>query len=159
MIRKSLDLVNQRGGAAQDDVLEVIHDLMHLYRSQQHRMLRDAGQEVTHLETRVLGFFARHPGATLSALVAHAGRDKGQLARLVGGLRERGLLVARVDEADRRNQHLHLTDAGAEVQQGLRRHARKLSAAAVRGLGEEDKRELLALLARVRSNLEGAGVD
>jgi DNA-binding MarR family transcriptional regulator len=61
-----------------------------------------------------------------------------------------------VDEADRRNQNLHLTAAGAEVQQALRRQARKLSAAAVRGFAEEDKRALLALLARVRSNLEGS---
>lgn len=49
---------------------------------------------------------------TLSALISHSGCDKGQLARLVGGLRERGLLDGRADENDRRNLLLHLTPGG-----------------------------------------------
>jgi len=151
---RTVELVNKTRDAGADDVLEQVHALMHLVRARQFRTLRDAGQELTHMEARVLGFFGRHPGATLSELVAHSGRDKGQLAKLVGGLRERGLLEARVDEADRRNQRLHPTDAGLETHQALRRQARGLSAVAVKGFTEADKAQLQALLARVRANLE-----
>lgn len=154
-MRKTVDHVKHKGEA--EDVLEAIHSVMHLYRSHQFRELREGEHGVTHMESRVLGFFARHPGGTLSELAAQAQRDKGQLARLVGGLRERGLLEARVDEADRRNQHLHLTDEGEQVQQALRRQRRKVAAAAVRGLAEEDRQQLLELLARVRANLGGEG--
>jgi DNA-binding MarR family transcriptional regulator len=154
IMRKSVDHVKHKGEP--DDVLEAIHAVTHLYRSQQYRVLRDGEHGVTHMEGRALGFFARHPGATLSELVAHAGRDKGQLARLVSGLRERGLLEARVDEADRRNQHLYLTAEGEQAQQGLRRQGRKIAAAAVRGFSDEDQRTLLALLARVQANLGDA---
>jgi DNA-binding MarR family transcriptional regulator len=150
MIRKSVDLVNKRGDAP-DDVLEAIHGVMHMYRAQQYRALRD--EPVTHMEGKALGFFARHPGATQSELVAHSGRDKGQLARLVGSLRERGLLEARADEADRRSQRLHLTAEGEAVQQVLRRQARRLAAVAVKGLDERERQQLLALLERVRANI------
>ncbi|MBC5783820.1 winged helix-turn-helix transcriptional regulator [Ramlibacter sp. USB13] len=137
-----------------DDVLEQVHGLMHLVRARQFRALRESGQELTHMESRVLGFFGRNPGGTLSELVAHSGRDKGQLARLVAGLRERGLLEARVDEADRRNQRLHLTGAGSEAHQALRRQARKLSTVAVKGLSDAEKAQLQSLLARLRANLD-----
>jgi len=153
IMRRSVDLVKH--GDAADDVLEAVHAVMHLYRSRQFRLLREGEHGVTHMESRALGFFARHPGATLSEFVAHAGRDKGQLARLVSGLRERGLLEARVDAADRRNQRLHLTPEGEQAQQVLKRQARKVAALAVRGIGEEEREQLVALLARVRANLEG----
>lgn len=151
-MRKSVDHVKHRGEA--DEVLEAIHSVMHLYRARQYRLLRDGEHDVTHMESRVLGFFAHHPGATLSELAAHSGRDKGQLARLVAALRERGLLEARVDEADRRNQRLHLTRAGEEAQQLLRREGRKVATAAVRGLSAQEREQLLQLLARVHANLE-----
>lgn len=152
-MRKSVDLVNERA-VPPDDVLEAVHSLMHLYRGRQFRASRDAPQPLTHMESKVLGFFARHPGATQSELVAHSGRDKGQLARLVAGLRERGMLDASADEADRRSMRLHLTAAGQAADQALRRRAKRLSAAAVRGLSEAELRQLLALLARVHANLD-----
>lgn len=151
-MRKSVDHVKHGGDA--EDVLEAVHAVMHLYRSRQFRVLREGEHGVTHMESRALGFFARHPGATLSEFVLHAGRDKGQLARLVSGLRERGLLEARVDEADRRNQRLYLTQDGEQAQQALKREAKKAAALAVRGLADEERKQLLQLLARVRDNLE-----
>lgn len=152
-MRKPVDLVNERD-AASGDVLEAVHSLMHLYRGLQFRAGRDAPQALTHMESKVLGFFARHPGATQSELAAHAGRDKGQLARLVAGLRERGLLEAHADEADRRSVRLQLTAEGQAADQARRRRGKRLSAAAVQGLSEAEQRQLLALLARVRANLE-----
>ncbi len=154
-MRKPVDLVNERD-AASGDVLEAVHALMHLYRGLQFRAGRDAPLALTHMESKVLGFFARHPGATQSELAAHAGRDKGQLARLVAGLRERGLLEAHADAADRRSVRLQLTAEGQAADQARRRRGKRLSAAAVQGLSEAEQRQLLALLARVRANLEAA---
>jgi DNA-binding MarR family transcriptional regulator len=156
IMAKPIDLVNQKADGAGDDLLEAIHAVMHLVRSQQYRALRDGPGELTHMDGKVLGFFERHPGATQSELAAHSGRDKGQLARLIGGLKARGLLDARPDEADRRSVHLTLTAAGRSVQQTLQRRWRRLADLAVAGLGEAERRELLALLERVRANLAAA---
>ncbi|MGA0609659.1 MarR family winged helix-turn-helix transcriptional regulator [Caldimonas sp. KR1-144] len=160
-MRKSVDHVKHVGAgpaaAAPDDVLEAVHAVMHAWRARQYRVLRDGPHDLTHMEGKLLGFFARHPGATQSELAAHSGRDKGQLARLVGSLRERGLLEATVDENDRRAVHLQLTADGAAVHQALQRQGRRLSAAAVAGLSATEREQLVALLGKVLAQLEQVG--
>lgn len=151
---KQVDKVNQNPAPGADDVLEAIHAVMHLFRARQHRGLREGAQELTHMEAKTMGFFARHPGATQSELVQRMGRDKGQVARLISGLRERGLLESQPDEADRRVQRLQLGPAGQAVHAAMLKRSRLLSAQAVLGLSEDERQTLLQLLARVRSNLE-----
>lgn len=155
-MRKSLDIVNQSNRAVEDDVLELVHTVMHSYRSQQYRLLRDGPHDITHMDGKVLGYFGRHAGATQKDLALHSGRDKAQLARLIKGLRDRGLLAAEADEADRRNVRLSLTADGQSVQRALQQQARRLSARAVAGLSATDQRQLRALLQRVSSNLDDA---
>ena len=135
------------------DSLELIHAVMHLYRSQQYQVLRDGPHGVTHMDSKVMGYFSQHPGATLSDLAQHSGRDKAQLARLVAGLRERGLLEGMADAADRRNMRLTLTATGQAVQKGLRQQTRRLAQRAVAGLSETDQAQLRRLLEAVRENL------
>jgi DNA-binding MarR family transcriptional regulator len=156
-MRKSVDIVKHNDRAGDDDVLESIHAVMHQYRSLQYRVLRDGPHEVTHMESKVLGFFGRQPGATQSDLALHSGRDKAQLARLIKGLRDRGLLVAEADAADRRNLRLSLSAEGNAVQRALHQQARRLGASAVAGLGADEQRQLLALLQRVKANLDAKG--
>ena len=88
-MKSKVDNVNRKANAGTAaEVFETIHTLMHLFRAQQFRALRDGPAAVTHMEAKTLGFFARHPGATLSELVAHSGRDKAQVARLIAGASE-----------------------------------------------------------------------
>lgn len=150
---KSIDIVNQVAGAtpSPDDVFEAIHRLMHLYRAEQYR---GGSNDLTHLEGKVLGYFARHPGATQSELAGHSGRDKGQVARLVGSLKERELLEASPDADDRRNIRLRLTVEGQSALKALQRRARRISEKALAGLDESELRQLADLLARLRGNLE-----
>ena len=146
---KQVDNVNRKD-VPEDDVMELVHLLMHRFRSLQYEGLRD----VTHMESKVLGFFARRPGATQSDLVQHSGRDKAQVARLIKALRERGLLQAEADEHDRRNLRLTLTDEGQAVQRQLQQQAKRLRALAVAGLDAAKHRELVELLQHVRRNLD-----
>ena len=76
------------------------------------------------MEHKVLGFFCRHPGATQSDLASHAGRDKSQLARLIAGLRARGLLDAQPDPGRPPQPALHPTAAARAAQQAAQRQAR-----------------------------------
>jgi DNA-binding MarR family transcriptional regulator len=154
IMRDTVDNVNQIGPAGDRDVLELVHAVMHLFRSQQFQALRDGPHGVTHMDSKVMGFFARHPGSTQSALAQHSGRDKAQVARLVAGLRERGLLAAEADEGDRRNVRLSLTAEGLAVQRSLQQQARRLSARAVAGFDAGEKARLQALLQRVKENLD-----
>ncbi|KQP35908.1 MarR family transcriptional regulator [Pseudorhodoferax sp. Leaf274] len=156
MMRESVDKVNRHGrqDPADDEVLELVHHVMHQFRSQLFQALRQGEHELTHMESKVLGFYARRPGATQSDLAQHTGRDKAQLARLIKGLRERGLLQGEADAADRRNVRLQLTAEGLAIQRALRAQAKALEAQAVVGLADEEKAQLLALLRRVQGNLD-----
>jgi DNA-binding MarR family transcriptional regulator len=154
IMRKSVDKVNSKDIPAEDAVLELVHTVMHQFRSQQYRALEGAQDGLTHMEGKVLGFFARHAGATQSELAQHSGRDKAQLARLIKGLRERGLLSAEADDADRRNVRLQLTDEGQAMLRTLRLQGRKLEARAVAGLSADQRQRLIELLLRVKRNLE-----
>ena len=156
-MRHSVDNAKHKDGTPADALIDLLHTVMHQFRSRQFQVLRDGPHDLTRMESRVLGFFARRPGATQSELVLHSGRDKAQLARLIKSLRERGLLIGDADENDRRNIRLRLSDAGQTVQHALRQRARRLSAQAVAGLSVAEHRRLVALLERVQRNLESPG--
>ncbi|MBP0598023.1 MarR family transcriptional regulator [Herbaspirillum sp. LeCh32-8] len=127
---------------------------MHLYRSSRSQAFREEERDITHMESRVLDYFARHPGATQSDLVLHSGRDKAQLTRLVRGLRDRGYLEAQEDEQDRRSVRLSLSAQGQTLQRQLRKSGAQILQRAVEGLSAEQCEELVQLLQVMQGNLE-----
>ncbi|MET3130089.1 DNA-binding MarR family transcriptional regulator [Oxalobacteraceae bacterium GrIS 1.11] len=153
IIPETNDNVNQ--SVQEDGALDLIHSIMHQYRSQQYQALRDGPHDITHMESKVLHYFERYPQATQSDCARHSGRDKAQLARLIAGLRARGLLDGVADAADRRNVRLSLTAAGTALQDVLRRQAERLNAKALQGFDEEQRRQLLTLLQQLKGNLTG----
>ncbi|MYN39961.1 MarR family transcriptional regulator [Duganella sp. FT109W] len=146
---KQVNKVNQS-----EQVFDAIHSIMHLFRARQLRGLRDNPHELTHMEYKALGFFFRHPGATQGDLVAHSGRDKAQLARLLKGLRDKQLLDATADEADRRITRLTLSAAGHNIFHSLHQLGIHASSAAVTGMSAEQLTQLQGLLQQIRNNLE-----
>lgn len=73
---KQVDLINQSADKPAEAVFDAIHHVMHQYRAMQFRGLRDTSHALTHMEFKVLGFFARHPGASQTELVAHSGATR-----------------------------------------------------------------------------------
>lgn len=160
IMRNKDDNVNHQARPARsvegsDDVLELVHRVMHQVRSLQYEVLRDGPHDITHMESKVMTFFGHHPGATQTELAQHSGRDKAQLARLIKGLRERGLLAGETGEDDRRSVQLQLTEAGRSVLRTLQQQARRVHARAVAGMDAGEQQRLVALLQRVSRNLEG----
>lgn len=148
-----MDKVNHPRERADDEVMELVHRVMHQYRSEQYQVLRGGPSDITHMEGKVLAYVGRHRGATQSDLARDSGRDKAQLARLIKALRERGLLQAEPDPEDRRNLRLALTEAGEDVLRLLRQQTRRLASKAVNGFDAAERAQLVALLRRVSANL------
>ena len=146
------DNVNHSASSENPDVLDLVHQVMHQYRSLQYQRLKVGAHGITHMDVKVLGFFVRHPRATQSDLAQHSGRDKAQLARLIKGLRDQGLLVAQVDDSDRRNVRLSLSIAGELLQRTLHQQAKALASQALKGLSASERRQLFELLDRLRMN-------
>lgn len=158
-MKKHVDKVNQNppspspSPSSAQDVFEAIHAIMHLYRARQMRAPLGGEPELTHMEGKVLGFFARNPGATLSDLVAHSGRDKAQLTRLIKALRERELLEAQPDEHDRRSTRLRLSRGGEAIHASWHGQGAEVAEQALAGVEEAERARLLDALGRVRANL------
>jgi DNA-binding MarR family transcriptional regulator len=150
---KYVDNVNQLREFEESDVLDVMHSVMHLVRARLGRSKDDAEPGIGDMERRALGFFARNPGASQSDLVLHSGRDKGQVARLIAGLKERKLLQAKPYDDDRRMVRLYPTEQSQVLRADFMRRRKKISVEAVVGLGVEQKRELLTLLKQMEKNL------
>jgi DNA-binding MarR family transcriptional regulator len=84
-------------------------------RAQQLLKTRMQDQDLTGLgplHMHTLRLCQQQPGAQQQVLVQALGRDKGQMARLVRDLEDRGLLTRTTDEADRRVWRLNLTPEG-----------------------------------------------
>jgi DNA-binding MarR family transcriptional regulator len=161
ILRKQVNFVNRIDNEAGDHhhaqaeaLFDAIHTVMHLYRARQLRGLRDTPHELTHMEMKALSFFARHPGASQSELVAHSGRDKAQLARLLRGLRDKGLLDAQADEQDKRSTRLRLSPQGQAVFDSLQQMGEDAATMAVAGMSGDERAGLLTLLQRIKLNLE-----
>lgn len=153
-MRQSVDHVNHQPASA-DELLELLHAVVHRLRA--HRPpAGDAADALTPLELRVLGFFARHPGATQRDLAEHSGRDKGQLARLLAGLRERGWLVAEVDPADRRQTRLQLSAQARRRHEAVQAQRRLRAEAALARFDPAARGQLRALLNKLLDALDPA---
>jgi DNA-binding MarR family transcriptional regulator len=153
IVRKSMDIVNHSRRRPEDEVLELVHTVMHQVRSQQYRVLRARGHDLTHMESKVLIYVSRHPDGTQRDMARDTGRDKAQLARLIKNLRERGLVASQVDPTDRRNQRLSLTADGRSVLHELQRQSTRLATQAAAALSATEVRQLVTLLRQVQGSL------
>ena len=136
------------------DVLEAMHAVVHAFRSKLLRVEADQPRDLSPMEGKALGYFARYPGATQSDLATHAGRDRGQVARLIGGLKEKGLLLAVPDETDRRVWRLSLSEEAQAMHQLVQQRQQVLVSVATQGMSDREVQQLMGLVRRVRENLE-----
>jgi DNA-binding MarR family transcriptional regulator len=140
--------------AAADGIFEQIHEVMFLFRSKLIETGKADGRGIGGMELRVLRFFDHRPGATQAELVQHSGRDKGQIARLIRILIERGWLQREV--AGKRNSGLILTEQGRLLQGQLHRHRAALANKYAAALGPAERMQLSALLQRLKAALSAA---
>lgn len=84
---------------------------------------------------RALHFIHRTPGTTVNNLLAILGVTKQSLNRVLRTLVEDGLVDSRVGLRDRRERHLHLTEAGETLERELSDAQRARMRAAFREAG------------------------
>jgi DNA-binding MarR family transcriptional regulator len=138
--------------AAGDAVFEQMHEIMFLFRSQLSQLIREDGGDIPGMALKVLAFFARHPRSTQMQLVQHSGRDKGQVARLVKDLTERGLLHRGEATAGQRSG-LALTEHGQLIYRRLQRQRAQLVNKLTSALSPQEQAQLRRLLEKLKAPL------
>ena len=96
-----------------------------------------AGHGYGRAHHRAVHFIHRTPGTTVNNLLAILGVTKQSLNRVLRTLIEDGLVESRVGDRDRRERHLHLTEAGAKLERELSDAQRARMRAAFRAAGPQ----------------------
>jgi DNA-binding MarR family transcriptional regulator len=135
------------------DVLEAVHGLMHAFRAQQYAAQEIESLALTHLEGKTLGMVARVGQTRQADLVAALGRDKGQVTRLIAGLRDRGFLTTAVDAQDRRAVQLTLTPKGRSALGAVNAQLERVADRACEGLSAAEMRRLVQALEGMKERL------
>ena len=86
---------------------------------------------------RAVHFIHRSPGTTVNNLLDILGVTKQSLNRVLRTLIEDGLVLSKIGTKDRRERHLYLTEAGADLERVLSDAQRKRMRAAYREAGPE----------------------
>jgi len=86
---------------------------------------------------RAIHFINRAPGTTVNNLLSILGVTKQSLNRVLRTLVDDGLVESRVGTRDKRERHLYLTDAGADLERQLSEAQRNRMRAAFRNAGPE----------------------
>lgn len=96
-----------------------------------------AGMDYGRAHHRAIHFINRAPGTTVNNLLNILGVTKQSLNRVLRRLIEDGLVESRVGKQDKRERHLHLTDAGRDLERKLSDAQRARMRAAFRDAGPE----------------------
>ncbi|KPQ18399.1 MAG: transcriptional regulator, MarR family [Rhodobacteraceae bacterium HLUCCO18] len=86
---------------------------------------------------RAIHFINRAPGTTVNNLLSILGVTKQSLNRVLRTLVDDGLVESRVGTRDKRERHLYLTEAGADLERQLSEAQRNRMRAAFRNAGPE----------------------
>ena len=94
-----------------------------------------------------------HEGINQGMAASKLNLDKGTVARGMMRLEDSGLITREKDEHDRRNYRLRLTPAGRLAMDRLNEIRTELESSLVKGMSDEDRRELDRLLHLMHRNV------
>ena len=116
---------------------------------------RLASSDVTPAQTHVL-LYLHHQGgeASQSDITAHLKVKPSTANGILGRMEEKGLVERSVSDHDGRCRRVALTEKGAAEQAFFKQVFTETESLLVRGLSEQEREQLFALLLRVYSNLE-----
>jgi len=114
---------------------------------------------MTRPEWRTLATLGQYGSATATAIVKHSAMHKTKVSRAIAVLERRGWLTRRTDEADRRVEHLELTQEGRRVYLDFVPLAKAFEADLLASLGPHDREALLGGLTSLEASADVSDSD
>lgn len=131
----------------------LLHDTARLMRRDFERRSRSTG--LTRAQWAVLANLERSEGTSQAALADMLDIEPITLVRLIDRLENAGWVERRPDPDDRRVRRLYLTETGRPLMDQFHEIASATREAALAGLGDAERRQLIDLLLKVRANVSG----
>jgi MarR family transcriptional regulator for hemolysin len=110
---------------------------------------------LTRNELDVILFLHNNPEFDRAAdIVSRRGISKSHVSLSVSGLEEKGILIRRFDENDRRTAHLELTRDGIRIADQGRELQNQYFAAMYRGISREELQIMKNIVLKVQENIQ-----
>ena len=130
----------------------LINDLSRLYTSNFERYAR--ALNLTLGQCKVLGYLQRHEGLSQTRLAELTDTAPMTLTRLLTRMEQDGLVERRSDPLDGRAHCLYLRAPALPVLEEIWRVSDRVRSETLSGLSAEQRKQLMALLQRVHTNLD-----
>lgn len=111
------------------------------------------GLGLTAGQPKVLDYLGRHDGSVQKSIAAGCHIDPATLTGLLNRMEEKGLILRRNEDGDRRSLHVYLTEEGRARQREVRRTMEEQGEAVLAGLDQVQRTALLDGLYQVCVNL------
>ncbi len=113
--------------------------------------VKDTG--LTPGQPKILDFLMYHDGAIQKDIAKFCHIEPASLTAILNGMESKGYVERRNSGKDRRSLHVYLTETGKRYSARLSREFAKIESEALKGLSEEEVRQLRDLLSRVYENM------
>lgn len=130
-----------------------MRDVFRLLQRAWNRRLRDTSTGLSPAQSQILGALEAVNGVTQTELAEEVGMEKAPLGRHLDRLESLGLIERHPDPADRRVRRVYYSDAAKCMEPELWEAAYDLFEVALAGLSARERRQLMALLDRMKQNL------
>lgn len=141
-----------------DDLLgTLIHDVAHLLRLEIDR--RVAVYNLTRTKWLAISVLRDRPGVSQSELAKRLELGAAATGKLIDRLADRGFVVRKADETDRRTNTLHLTVSAQELLANLETEAGNLRREILDGFSAEETSALQNGLLKLKDRLKSSGAS
>ncbi len=104
-------------------------------------------------QDQIMLALGRDDGQTPGGLAERLGVRPPTITKTINRLQAQGFLEKRASNADARQSHIFLTDAGRAAIQAIEKSVKKTEKQALKGLDKKEQKQLFKLLARIEANL------
>jgi MarR family transcriptional regulator, transcriptional regulator for hemolysin len=146
--------VPRRPGWSEPSVGFLLNDVARMMRKRLEQQARLSGIGLTRAQWQTLAYLARNEGINQTSLAQLLDIEPITLVRLLDRLEAQGVVERRVDPRDRRQRNLYLTALAEPALERIRALGLEVREETLAGLEEGERGQLLALLTRMKTNLQ-----
>ena len=113
--------------------------------------LKDTG--LTLGQPKVLDYLKDHDGVSQKEIAAGCLIEAGSLTSILNRMEEKGLIVRKMLNGNRRTFHIFMTESGQENQKLVEEAFKKIDKTALNGISEEEQKLFMDIFCRIYRNL------
>ena len=117
------------------------------------RSFKDSGKNITVEQWTMLKHIYENKGITQQAIANCSNKDKHSVCRLIDNMQKQQWVVRMPDKADKRINHLYLTEQGKKLHNQLYDLVQNYKSKAVKGISVTELKACSQILNRVTANM------